>query len=475
VRILLATDAASEGIDLQRHCHRLLHVEIPWNPNRLEQRNGRVDRHGQPSPTVLIHHFVGAGWEHSPPGSLEADLQFLHVAAQKVEAIRDDLGSVGPVIAEQVEEAMVGRRRGLDTRAAEQASPSRRVLRVERDLREEIARLRAQLDVSVTQLNITPDTLERVVRVALELACQPWPTPATLTRPGGETIDRGVFDMPQLTGSWARATIGLERPVTGTRRSITFSHDIAAGHDDVVLVHLGHRLVQQSLRLLRAEMWATSPTPKLARVTARLVPHTDLDELAEVAHGRLVITGADGRRLHEEVIAAGGRVRGGRFARMNVGETDAVLAAATDRSPAATVLPGLAGLWDSVSGPLTNALSYRAHSRADSLASMLAQRAEEETTTITAVLTDLQRMIAARLHRPEMEQLRLELDPDQRQQLDLDVDALGRRLASIPAEITAETETIRRRYAATEPRHFPVAVTFLVPERLGAGPVVGGR
>ena len=41
VRILLATDAASEGIDLQNYCSRLIHYEIPWNPNRLEQRNGR--------------------------------------------------------------------------------------------------------------------------------------------------------------------------------------------------------------------------------------------------------------------------------------------------------------------------------------------------------------------------------------------------------------------------------------------------
>ena len=47
VRILLATDAAAEGLDLQNHCYRLIHYEIPWNPNRLEQRNGRIDRHGQ--------------------------------------------------------------------------------------------------------------------------------------------------------------------------------------------------------------------------------------------------------------------------------------------------------------------------------------------------------------------------------------------------------------------------------------------
>ena len=52
MRILLATDAASEGIDLQNHCSRLFHYEIPWNPNRLEQRNGRIDRHGQ---RALLH------------------------------------------------------------------------------------------------------------------------------------------------------------------------------------------------------------------------------------------------------------------------------------------------------------------------------------------------------------------------------------------------------------------------------------
>ena len=46
-RILLATDAASEGLNLQRYCRRLYHMELPWNPNRLEQRNGRIDRHGQ--------------------------------------------------------------------------------------------------------------------------------------------------------------------------------------------------------------------------------------------------------------------------------------------------------------------------------------------------------------------------------------------------------------------------------------------
>jgi len=63
VRILLATDAASEGINLQNHCYQLFHYEIPWNPNRMEQRNGRVDRHGQKNLEVYVHHFVGKGFD----------------------------------------------------------------------------------------------------------------------------------------------------------------------------------------------------------------------------------------------------------------------------------------------------------------------------------------------------------------------------------------------------------------------------
>ena len=60
VRILLATDAASEGIDLQKHCRFMIHIEIPYNPNVMEQRNGRIDRHGQKASEVLIWHPISA-------------------------------------------------------------------------------------------------------------------------------------------------------------------------------------------------------------------------------------------------------------------------------------------------------------------------------------------------------------------------------------------------------------------------------
>ncbi|HEY7492328.1 MAG TPA: helicase-related protein, partial [Candidatus Tectomicrobia bacterium] len=52
VRILIATDAAREGLNLQAHCWNLFHFDVPWNPSRLEQRNGRIDRKLQPQPEV---------------------------------------------------------------------------------------------------------------------------------------------------------------------------------------------------------------------------------------------------------------------------------------------------------------------------------------------------------------------------------------------------------------------------------------
>jgi len=79
-RVLLATDAASEGLNLQRTCRRVVHVELPWNPNRLEQRNGRVDRYGQTRPPIIRYLF----YPHSP----EDDV--LHRLVEKIEQIAGD-------------------------------------------------------------------------------------------------------------------------------------------------------------------------------------------------------------------------------------------------------------------------------------------------------------------------------------------------------------------------------------------------
>ena len=59
-RILIATDCLSEGINLQDLFTAVLHYDLPWNPNRLEQREGRVDRFGQQAPEVKACLLYGA-------------------------------------------------------------------------------------------------------------------------------------------------------------------------------------------------------------------------------------------------------------------------------------------------------------------------------------------------------------------------------------------------------------------------------
>jgi len=58
--ILVSTDAAAEGLNLHQRCHHLIHLELPFNPNRLEQRNGRIDRYGQDR-TPNVHYLYLAG------------------------------------------------------------------------------------------------------------------------------------------------------------------------------------------------------------------------------------------------------------------------------------------------------------------------------------------------------------------------------------------------------------------------------
>jgi hypothetical protein len=235
-----------------------------------------------------------------------------------------------------------------------------------------------------------------------------------------------------------------------------------------VLVHLQHRLVQQSLRLLRAEIWAMDGPRGLSRVTTRLVSTDALSEPAVSAHGRLVITGGDGHRLHEEVVEAGGTIRDGRFARLGVSELDSALGAASDEPCPASVYSELVSKWDKISQPLFSALERRARDRVESLKKALSDREDDDVATIEQVLTELRHSIHGELKQPEAEQLALFDTTDEREQFRRDIEALRRRLETIPEDIEREVEALRRRYADPEPRLFPVAITFLVPDNLAA-------
>jgi hypothetical protein len=228
--------------------------------------------------------------------------------------------------------------------------------------------------------------------------------------------------------------------------------------------------VAQSCRLLRAELWKTGGDRALSRVTACVVDDGALDEIAVLAHARLVVTGADGHRLHEEVIAAGGRVRHQRFARFNVGEVKAALRAMTADPVGEGAQRRLAADWPAIQPQVFRSVEARADDLIAGLQKRLAERAEEDAAAVDAVLRELQRTIQARLRELEGEagqQMRLAFGTeDERQQFARDLDGLRRRLAEIPDEIAREQQAVRRRYSTPSPRVFPAAVTFLVPRRL---------
>ncbi len=88
-RVLVCTDCLSEGINLQDSFDAVVHYDLSWNPTRHEQREGRVDRYGQPRKTVSTVLYYGA---NSPIDGL-----VLRVLIRKHKAIRNSLGISVPV------------------------------------------------------------------------------------------------------------------------------------------------------------------------------------------------------------------------------------------------------------------------------------------------------------------------------------------------------------------------------------------
>jgi superfamily II DNA/RNA helicase len=99
-RVLVCTDCLSEGINLQEHFDAVMHYDLSWNPTRHEQREGRVDRFGQPKKVVRVLTYYGT--------DNQIDGIVLDVLLRKHKTIRSSLGiSVPvPVNTEQVIEAI---------------------------------------------------------------------------------------------------------------------------------------------------------------------------------------------------------------------------------------------------------------------------------------------------------------------------------------------------------------------------------
>src|SRR5262249_39330722 len=88
--VLLATDAAGEGLNLHHNCRIVVNLELPWNPVRLEQRIGRIDRIGQ---TRRVHafHLIATG---------TAEVRVLHRLGSRIARAQAEIGASSPLDAE---------------------------------------------------------------------------------------------------------------------------------------------------------------------------------------------------------------------------------------------------------------------------------------------------------------------------------------------------------------------------------------
>lgn len=308
VRILLCTDAAREGINLQGRCADLFHFDVPWNPSRLEQRNGRIDRTLQREPEVRCGYFV---YTQRPEDAV------LDTLARKVEVIRRDLGSLGSVLMQRLESALASGIREETIAAIEQAGERRGDGTVQAELegQRDLKQLRKQLDAvarikedSLEVMEFDPALLRDALDVGFELAGASKLAAAPL-KVDGKQVE--AWKVPDLPGSWERTLDSIrpprerkEAPWDWRRRPLlpVVFEAPAQIESDVAHLHLSHPLVHRVLHRFLSQGFSAND---LTRVT---VVRSKRDAVARViVFGRLSLFGAGATRLHDQLISVAAR------------------------------------------------------------------------------------------------------------------------------------------------------------------------
>lgn len=495
VRILVATDAAREGVNLQNHCADLIHFDLPWNPSRMEQRNGRIDRKLQRADVVRCHYFV------LPQ---RAEDRVLEVLFEKTQTIREELGVFPPLLDSLVEKKLVGGIRHADadklvgelrtlapprTESDEDLEP----VRVRQTaLKEQLAVLRKLLDESKEWLGLEDNTFREAVSASLSVlgapalkardathladdpARVPWSFPALDRTAAGhgwsETLDalRVPRRRDQKLADWRR-----DAPL----RPIVFQ-DPGSLDGKVVHLHLEHRVVQRLLGRFLAQGFVHDD---LSRACVVLTDHPTPYVLVL---GRLSLYGDHASRLHDEVLVAAAewvepdlRTRKLRA----LGDEDKRQTLEILESSLLHARPVHDGIRERLTEiatrdveELTGHLKRRAETMATAAVRELTKRGEQEAKDMVGILHEQRKRIAETLRewaekeaamegRTGPEQLPLFAVEEQRQ-LAADRRWQEARLTTLQAELVTEPDRIRAGYVVKARRIEPVGIVYLWPK-----------
>ena len=488
LRILIATDAAREGLNLQAHCWNLFHFDVPWNPSRMEQRNGRIDRKLQPNPEVYCHYFF---YRQRPEDRILAAL------VRKTKTIREELGSLAQVIDGRLDAVMkTGIRRAeidlleneidaanLDQSAREAVEEELEATRERQlELRKQIDRLRSMLAESQKAIGLSQDHFRSAISCALQiLGAEPLKSSSNGALKG---VDCSVFpaldQRPGADPTWAETMDSLRAPRprdqkfwewrrTSPIRPVVFE-DPGVVTEEVVQLHLEHRVVQRLL----------------ARFTAQGFVHHDLSRacLAQSSDaiprvlliGRLALYGPGAARLHEELIPVTGRwtdpaIRkstltpyGREAETRTLSLLDTALLQTHPRPIPEIVVSQLQASAPSDVRELLPHLEARSAEYAKDAIASLAKRAEAEAKAMREILGTQKKHIEDTVARHDRGgQLTLDFSEEEKRQLESNRRYWGQRLAALEGELRTEPDRIRDLYDVRAQRIEPVGLIYLWP------------
>ncbi len=479
VRILLATDAAREGINLQGACADLIHFDIPWNPARLEQRNGRIDRTMQPEPDARCHYFIYAQREED---------RVLQKVVEKVEIIREELGSVGNVVMEQITTSLEGRSLRPevepDLEAATAVAARQKVVVRELDrpltdaekaLDRDIRKAATRYSDATKQLNFEPRLLHQALDVALHMLGV-----GPLEPVEG---DAGVkaFRVPELPPGWESTLDALRRK--RERDESLWDWRRAAAPQPVVFdpppqmtsprvhLHLHHPFVRRLLDVFTSAGFGAHQLQHLA-----LLEHDHDGHVYAVALARVSLFGHGAVRLHDQIVEhierVGGDTADGALepvSDIELGQLSKVFEEQLDvehldRQPSRQRRALLTRARDDFAFVWPK-LRARGQAAAELAGKRLRERGEQESRQLEQLLLAQRQLLAGELAK----QLTLEAftnDAERRQTL-ADRDAAKQRVAAIQREIEQEPADLRALYEIQLCRIEPVGLVYLWPRMWG--------